>query len=267
MPLMVRAVVTGFLVFAIAGSLIWTAVLAFIPAPWSILVMAIVLWIYVKYTSGSWWPQSTAEVRRRYFRATKLSNEKWLWSAVMALVTVVVAQSSLVVTFRVIEFPVEAWNLGYDFSGVPAWQVWAFIVMAATVAGITEEVGFRGYMQVPLEGRYGAVVGIGIVSIVFVIAHFTQAWAVGALLVILLSWSVLWGILAYVSGSLVGGIISHAVTDIFNFSYWWTDVAGSFERRPIAETGIDSHFIVWLLILLVSIGLFVWSSRKTLSTR
>lgn len=265
-PVVVRAIVLGFLVFAIVGSVAWTAILILIPAPWSIVVMAIVLWIYLRYFRGSWWPKATTEARRVRFRTTRLSIGAWRWSLIAALLAVVVFQSSLVVAFRIIEFPAEAWALGYDFTDAPIWQVWLFILMAALVAGITEEVGFRGYMQVPLERRYSPAVGITIVSIVFVVAHLNQAWA-GGILIILFAISALWGVLAYVSGSLVPSIISHTVTDIFNFSYWWTDVAGTFDKRPIAETGIDMHFIVWVLIFLASIALFSLAARKTLTAR
>lgn len=138
--------------------------------------------------------------------------------------------------------------------------------MAALVAGITEEVGFRGYMQVPIEGRYHPAIGITIVSIVFVIIHLNQAWA-GGILIVLLAISALWGVLALVSGSLIPVMISHTITDIVNFSYWWTDVAGSFNKRPIGETGIDIHFIVWIAILVMSVALFAWVARNTLDAR
>lgn len=265
-PVVIRAIVVGFLVFAIVGSFAWTAILILIPAPWSIVAMAIVLWIYVKYCSGSWWPKATAASRSVRFRATKLPMRVWTWSTIAALLAVVVFQSSLVIAFRIIEFPAEAWTLGYDFADAPIWQVWLFLLMAALVAGITEEVGFRGYMQVPLEERYGPAVGITIVSIVFVVFHLNQAWA-GGILVILFAASVLWGVLARVSGSLIPGMISHTVTDILNFSYWWTDVAGTFDKRPIGETGIDAHFVVWIGVFVASLALFALAARKTLVAR
>jgi membrane protease YdiL (CAAX protease family) len=140
------------------------------------------------------------------------------------------------------------------------------VIMAALVAGVTEEIGFRGYMQVPLERRYGPALGILIVSIVFVVLHLIQPWA-SPVLVHLFAISVLWGILAHVSGSLVPGIISHTVADIVNFAYWWTDVAGTFDRRPIAETGVDAHLVICVLILVASIGVFFWVARRTLVAR
>jgi len=181
-----------------------------------------------------------------------------------AMLVVVVMESGFVVTFRILKFPAEAWTLGYDFSAVPLWLAWLLVVMAALVAGITEEVGFRGYMQVPLEKRYGSVVGITIVSMVFVVFHLHQAWA-PPVLFLLFAISVLWGILAYTSGSLIPGMISHTVADVFNFSYWWTDVAGTFDKRPIAETGVDAHFVVWVLVFVASVALFSWAASKTLA--
>jgi len=263
-PVVIRATVSGLFVFAIAGSVARMVVLVFIPAPWSIVVMGGVLWAYWKYFSGSWWPKSTAEARSNRFRATELSAGVWKWSLMAAMLVVVVMESGFVVTFRILKFPAEAWALGYDFSAVPLWLAWLLVVMAALVAGITEEVGFRGYMQVPLEKRYGSVVGIMIVSIVFIVSHLNQAWA-PPVLFLLFAISVMWGILAYTSGSLIPGIISHTVADIFNFSYWWTDVAGTFDKRPIAETGIDAHFVVWVLVFVASVALFSWAARKTLA--
>ncbi len=262
-PVVVRAIVVGFLVFAIAGSVAWTAIMVLVPAPWSIVLMAGVLWAYLKYFSGSWWPKSTAEARRLSFRDTRLSASVWKWSLVAAAFAVAVLESGLIVTFRFFEFPAEAWVLEYDLGAAPTWLAWLVIIMASSVAGITEEVGFRGYMQVPLEGRYGSVAGITIVALMFVVVHLNQAWVAPPILVLLFAMGALWGILAHSAGSLIPVMISHVVADIFNFSYWWTDIAGSFDKRPIAETGIDSHFVVWTLVLVASLTLFFGAARKT----
>jgi membrane protease YdiL (CAAX protease family) len=265
-PTVIQAIALGYFVFAIAGSVARILILALVPAPWSIVAMGGVLWIYWKYFSGSWWPKSTAEARSNSFRTTQLSTSVWEWSLIAAMLVVVVIESGIVITFRILEFPAEAWALGYDFNAVSPWLAWLLIAMVATVAGITEEVGFRGYMQVPLEKRYGAVVGLTIVSTVFVVFHLSQAWAPPVLLLIFAA-GVMWGILAYVSDSLIPGIISHTVADAINFSYWWTDVAGTFDKRPIAETGIGSHFVVWVLVFVASVALFSWTARKTLAAR
>jgi membrane protease YdiL (CAAX protease family) len=265
-PIVIRAILVGFIVFALAGSVVWTMTMMLIPAPWSLVVMAGVLWVHVKYFSGSWGPKSTAPSRKACFRTTRMPARLWFWSISAALLAVVVIQSGIVATFRFIPFPDETWNLGIDFSAIPLWMAWLFIIMASLVAGITEEVGFRGYMQVPLEKRYSPVEAIILVSLVFVAAHLNQAWAPQVLVHLFLI-SVMWGVLAYAAGSIIPCIISHVITDIFNFAYWWTDVGGRFDKRPISETGIDTHFIVWILILVVSVALFCVSTRKTLLIR
>jgi hypothetical protein len=66
---------------------------------------------------------------------------------------------------------------------------------------------------------------------------------------------------------LIPGIVAHVVLDVFNFAYWWSDVAGRFEKRPLAETGIDAHFVVWSLVLGASLALLVWTLYKTHAAR
>jgi membrane protease YdiL (CAAX protease family) len=224
--------------------------------------MILVLVLYWRYFRGDGWPESTKAVRRLCIRKTRLPAKVWAWSLIAALIGAVLLQAILVFTFRVVEFPSEAWRLPYDFSALPAWQIWSILVLAAFVAAITEEVGFRGYMQVPLEKRYGPVTAIGIVSIVFMVAHLNQAWA-GGIVIVLIVVSAIWGVLARVSDSLVPGIVSHGLADVVNFSYWWTDIAGSFNKRPVSETGVDAHFIVSSAAVLLLSAAFIAAARRT----
>jgi membrane protease YdiL (CAAX protease family) len=182
------------------------------------------------------------------------------------MLIVIIWQSGMVLTFRIIEFPAEAFAAGYDLEAMPLWLAWLMVIMSSLVAGICEETGYRGYGQVPLEERYGPGAAITIVSIMFLVIHLQQVWA-PPVLFHLFALSVLLGILAYSSGSLMPGIIAHTSLDVFNFSYWWTDVAGRFDRRRLAETGIDAHFVVWALIFVASVVLFSWAARKTLAAR
>ena len=50
---------------------------------------------------------------------------------------VIVVESSLVVTYRIVEFPKDAWALAADLEAVPPWLAWLFIVTAAAVAAPT----------------------------------------------------------------------------------------------------------------------------------
>ncbi len=79
---------------------------------------------------------------------------------------------------------------------MPIGTAWIIIIMSSLVAGICEETGFRGYMQVPLERKWGPAVAIIITSIVFMLIHLSHSWAAPILPHIFFA-SVLLGILAY----------------------------------------------------------------------
>ena len=260
MPVLVKAFLMMFFV-GIVGANVMPIFYVALKPPISLIVISAYLFLYWKFFSGSWGPNKTAEIRKKYFRAGSLSPKLWKWSLLLAILFVLVFQSSLVVIFRLFQFPADLFNQGFGFEALPLWMAWAIIILAASSAALTEEVGFRGYSQVLLEKHYGPFLGIIITSVLFVLFHLNQAWALPAL-VQLFAAGLFAGVFAYTSGSLVPGIISHFIIDVVNFSYWWSDIAGKFEYKPIAITGVDLHFIVWLVILVASSVLSIWGLVK-----
>lgn len=213
--------------------------------------------IYLLYFSGKFKPESTKNIRVLNFRRIALPRRIWILSLLAAAFIVLIEQSGLVVTFRLNDFPAEQFSMEYSFiESIPPWAGWLAIIMISLVAGICEEVGFRGYMQVPLEKKYSPVLAISIVSVVFVLMHLHQAWS-GPILVHIFVLSVLFGTIAYFSQSLIPGIIAHFVMDVCNFAFWWTDLGGQFDREPIQSIGMDIHFILWLIVLISSLIAFV----------
>ena len=144
---------------------------------------------------------------------------------------------------------------------IPAALLWPYVIVASLVAGICEETGFRGYMQCPLEARYGPATAIALTTLVFMLAHLHQAW-VTALFVPGVMASVMLGVLASASRSLIPGMIGHTVMDIFNFGYWWWQLLGPYNPRPVFETGIDLNFVVCVGTLAISLSLFILVIRK-----
>jgi len=254
MPVLLKAILMIALV-GIVGANGISVFLAALPMPLSLIAMIAYLFLYWKFFSGSWGPKKTAETRKKYFRAGSLSPMLWKWSLLLAALFVLVFQSSLVVTFRLVQFPADRFSQGFGLESQPLWMAWAVILIAALSAGLTEETGFRGYGLVPLQKRYGQVLANIMISGMFVVFHLNQAWA-PPLLLHLFILSFMMGEIAYATGSLLPGIIAHTVLDIVNFSYWWTDIAGRFDYQPIAITGIDLHFLVWSVLFIVS-GVFL----------
>lgn len=261
LPAILRAVIFGFLVSS-AGIAVWSLFLLKIAAPWSAIPMVLALWLYVKWFSGSWAPKSNRAIRRNRFRVSHLSATDRIGSLAAALLFVVIVQASFVITFRIFEFPADRFTADYKLlDTMPRAVAWIVIIMSSIVAGICEETGFRGYMQVPLEKKFGPVVGIIITSMVFMLIHLTHSWAAPIIPHIFFA-SVLLGILAYRSGSLIPGIIGHSILDIFDYGIWWTNITGGFNKKTIFYTGIDIHFIVFCLVFgLALIGFFKTVSK------
>lgn len=260
-PLILRAIILGLVIGSI-GIFTWLFLVSLIPMPWSFILMISFLWLYIKYFSGSWKPESTKLFRKQNFRKTKLSLNTWLLSIIGIILIVLIEQSGLIVTFRLIEFPADKFLQEYSFlENVPVWIAWLVVIMISAVAGICEEIGFRGYMQVPLEKKYGPFISISIVSVVFVIVHLHQAWS-GPIIFQIFFMSALFGSIAYYSNSLIPGIIAHFIMDICNFSFWWSNLGHQFDKKTISETGIDSHFIIWICVFLFCFVLFIYVMSK-----
>lgn len=261
LPLILRAIITGFAVSTV-GVFTWSLMGTTLPLPWPFILMLVFLWAYISFFSGRWGSKHSQEKRRSLFRRTKLSPRLWGLSLSAAAMIVLIEQSGLVITFRLMEFPADKFLEEYEFIKLlPTWVGWLVIIMISAVAGICEEIGFRGYMQVPLEKRYSPLFAIAIVSLVFVLVHLHQAWS-GPILVHIFLISVLFGSIAYYSGSLIPGIIAHFLMDICNFSFWWTDLGGQFNRQTIHQSGIDTQFILWLLALFLGVIFFVILLRR-----
>jgi membrane protease YdiL (CAAX protease family) len=191
-----------------------------------------------------------------------LQATTWKWGLVAAALFVIIVQASFVVTFRIIPFPAEKFTADYKIlDTMPLWIAWVVLIMGSIVAGVCEETGFRGYMQQPLEKKYGPGTAIVITSFIFMLIHLSHNWALPILPHIFFA-STLLGILAYKCGSIIPGIIGHSILDIFDYSVWWSDITGGFQKQTIFKTGMDVHFVAWCLVLLLSIFIFFRSVRR-----
>jgi membrane protease YdiL (CAAX protease family) len=244
----VRALIVGLLVGMIAAN-IWPLLLLNLGMPTAGVAELIFLAAYVWWVSGGGPPRSLKAVRADSFRVRPLSAAQWTWGLIAACSFAATVHASLVLLFRIVPFPAAAFHRGYDFSFIASHQMqWLACIVSALSAGICEEVGFRGYMQRPIEKSSGPVVAIAISSLAFMLIHLTKDWALIGMVPIVFGAGVLLGALARASGTLLFGILGHWFMDIGLFAYWWTQIAGTFSQRPIAETGVDMAACVELLI-------------------
>lgn len=253
-PAVVRAVAGGLLVGMIAAN-VWPIFLLMLGMPIAAGVEIIFLSLYVWWAAGGGWPQSLRAVRADYFRVHSLSGVQLFWGTIAAVSFATTINGALVLLFRLVPFPAAAFHAGYDFSFIPSRQMqWLACIVSALSAGVCEETGFRGYLQRPIEHRHGPVIAILISSVFFTLIHLTKDWALIGMVPIVFGAGILLGALAYASGTLVFCIVGHWLMDIVLFTYWWTQIAGTFSQHTILETGVDSSFFVECALF--SIALF-----------
>jgi membrane protease YdiL (CAAX protease family) len=250
--LVVWAVISGMLI-TVAGTVPWAVLIALNlkyrnDIPWAVVITAIYLWFYWRFVRGIGWPNQSSVYRAKSCRANELPSEVWsaaIFSGILGLWTLVAFQSAY---SRIVAMPAYSTD---ELSGTPMLTLGLSLIMSAIVAGITEESGFRGYMQKPIEREFGPVVAILISGFFFAILHFTHKEVTIALIPFYMSVAAIYGTIAYLTNSILPGIVLHAGGNIFNAfivfaagrSEWQTSQTPS---KLIWETGTDVSF--WMVV-------------------
>jgi membrane protease YdiL (CAAX protease family) len=221
-PVLVRALIAAIAVTGIA-EVVWGALiqinLRFAPrVPWAAISMSAFLFFSWKYLKGWGWPESTAAKRRASLRAEPLSASVWRCSLLAGGLALAASVALFVVSHRLMQWPQQ--HSHTDFSHIPSATLLLTILMSAAVAGISEEAGFRGYMQGSLERRYGPAMGLVITSFVFGLAHLSYGAFVPAILFDI-GWGALYGLLTYLSGSILPAVVLHSSADALEFILAW----------------------------------------------
>ena len=263
-PIIPRAILIGLAVSA-AGNGPWQ-VLALtnlahpwaLPVPWSVLAMAALLWLFWQWLQGRGWPRSTAEARRRGLRAVRLSGRVWCWAllaGVLGLASVIGLQRLIA---RLVELPRDPLPDLSRFSGL---EILSFIFMISLVAGVAEEAGFRGYMQGAIERRHGVVVAILVTGTVFGLIHASHASWVLASMPVFLGVSAVFGALAWITGSILPGVVLHTAVDVASFLWAWR--MGEPVLRPLVwKAGPDSAFWAAVLVFVLGGAAAVWACHR-----
>ena len=222
--LIVRAVIGGLLIGMIPAN-IWLIMLSVLklPVPVAVVAELLFLGIYLWWARGGGPPSRLQPIRADYFRVRHLSGPQWFWGIVAAVSFAVTVHAAIVLLFRLVPYPAAAFREGYDISFVPTLELrYVVCIVSALSAGVCEEIGFRGYMQRPIEKANGPVVAILVSSVLFTLIHLTKGWALIGMVPIVFGAGLLLGTLARASGTLWFGILGHWIMDIGLFLFWWT---------------------------------------------
>jgi len=256
LPLLVRAILSGSFVFFIlqsGWSLFFITNLRIAPSiPWSAPMGLLYMWVVLQYFNGRWKPASTSASRRDSLRARRLRRDEWPTAIAAIIAVIVFIISTTIISYRLIDVPAEEVGLG-EATGV---SLYVWLLMISIVAGVSEEAGFRGYMQTPIEKRYGPVFAVAVSAVMVWLAHVNHANGVPRVVSLCIMGASL-GTLTVCARSIIPSMIAHATADSIVFlgstsgigpDYLWTPV-------PLRETGLDGFFWVTVLAVVVSGGL------------
>jgi membrane protease YdiL (CAAX protease family) len=229
----IRAGIVAF-VIALVLQGVWSALivanLKTSPAiPWSVPVIAVLVWLAWRYLGGKWWPRSTADARRRYLRARAVPAPIFLWALTAGALSITALAGYWIVMTQLVRMP--AGNLP-DRSQYPALTVALLIGTGSLIGPVMEQAGFWGYGQVMLEDEFRAPVAIVILSILFACGPHPPMGAVfWPKFVFYFLTSVTFGVMAFFSNSILPSLVIHILGDLTFFTFVWPHDA----TRPLVQ--------------------------------
>jgi membrane protease YdiL (CAAX protease family) len=237
LPVVVRAILGGVAIVAV-GVAPWSALAAAnlhvaSSFPWASIVGLTYLTLLWTWLGGRGWPRTTAEVRRRNLRANAVGGRLLLWTVISGTLFASGLIAVTVMGWMLAAVPASRLDEFTMLSAYPWWTTIPLLLTSSLVAGVVEEAAFRGYMQVPVERRHGPVVAIGVVAAVFTMAHLPSPIAWPGFVLAAMGW----GVLAYLSGSILPGVVFHALV---NASVWmWALLNRASLERVLAANALQ----------------------------
>jgi membrane protease YdiL (CAAX protease family) len=158
-------------------------------------------------------------------------------------------------------------------AGMPALTGFLLLVMSSVVAGVTEEAGFRGYMQGPVERRYGVLAAILVNGVMFGLLHFrNHPGAVLSMLPYYVAVAGVYGGLTWATDSILPAVTLHAGGDVWSLTRLWVTGRPEWELAgggaPLVWTaGFDSAFVMTAAGAVAVTVLFVVLCRTLRATR
>jgi len=260
-----EAVTVGMLVMlagTIPRNIVFATNLRVLPGvPWAVPVTCVYLWFFWRYLNGDGPPAPTREDRRTHLRANAVSARVLAWALVAGGLGIVALVLALRIASRMVTLPEQ---LLPDLSRIPRFTVWSLLLMAAPVAAFVEEAAFRGYMQGPIERRYGVVPAILITGTMFAIAHLDFTPLLWPYYVAV---AAIYGIVTSLTNSIWPAILLHTAGNTYsNIDLLlhgraeWQAASGN--AQSIWTTGIDTAFVRLSVALLVTTAGMGWAYVK-----
>ncbi|MCP4293909.1 MAG: CPBP family intramembrane metalloprotease [bacterium] len=252
-PVLLRSIISGFAVFFVfqagAGALFLTNMKVLPNIPWSLPIGLAYLWLVFQFFNGRWGSARFSRDCRQSMRARFINPGERLSAFGAGLSVMVFFIATTIMSYRLVVIAGEE----LPIDQLPWWTVYSILILVSIVAGVAEESGFRGYMQGPLEKRYGPVAAISVGALFFWLAHLNHANGVPRFAALFIMGASL-GALAWSARSIYPAIIAHASADTLIFLGSVSEIGPDYFWAPeqLSETGIDGFFWVVLITILVT---------------
>lgn len=228
--------------------------------PWSLPIGLVYLFLVAGYLNGRGWPRSTSEVRRRFFRAHLPPP----WASLSALLAGFAGVTALWLIFAATG-DLLARQSQRSQANLPPVFLFGAIILGAAVTALAEEAGLRGFMQAPLEVLVGPVPAISTTSLVFVLIHLSHGVsALARAAPFYLAAGCIYGLLAYLSQSILPSLLLHFLGDLLLFGLRSSVVHLGSPLSPISAAPL---LLAALVATLASVIGFVILARLTASKR
>ena len=257
MRVLVRAIIGG-VGMAALGTIPWAllgwANLTWLPTvPWTAPIAAAHLWLFWRYAGGEGWPRSTSQERRENRRANPVDGDMWGMAMLAGMLGLITIVATMGVMSRMVEIPGE---IRVDTARLSFVTTLYLVTASAIVSGVVEEVSYRGYLQRPIERRFGFPVAVLVSGVLFGFAHFAHAGVGLSLLPYYIIVSAVYGGLAWLTDSVYPSMALHAFGNFFGSlgvlagrGDWSQEVAS---RAPLIwQSGPDAAF--WGAVALLAV--------------
>lgn len=270
MDTIILAVLSGVAVL-LAGTMPWGVFASAnqrfgLTTPWAIAPMALYLWAYWRAIGGRWGPRGSEAVLRRNLRANRVAGSVWAPALLAGLLGFGTLLALLTVMARLVSLPASA-PIAMP-AGMPFTTAFLLPVMASVVAGVTEEAAFRGYMQGPIERRFGLAAAILVNGTMFGLLHFPNHPAdVLKMLPYYVAVSAVYGGLTWAVNSILPALVLHSAGDVWSLGRLWLTgrpewQLSSSPPASIRETGVDAGFVAAAAAFLALGGLTTWAYAR-----
>jgi len=224
--------------------------------PWSLIAVGMISWLYWRFTTGQAMPFPASQTRKELSKFYPVAKELRSSTVTASIMLFVMTCSLLITGFSLADYSnINMATTLQRFNQPPAYMAILLFLGIALVAGVVEEITFRGYMQTMMTERYGILFSFIFIAFLFAIVHGLPAMLLVPYMIISIGYS----LLAQHSESIIPPVITHVIVDFgfFLLAYLGVIKVDEIVMYDVFSDGISTTFAFSLSMAVMS-ALLLW---------